>query len=81
MLPSVDAIVIDLPLFEMPNSFARSTRMLRTFPSTDISMFFIPSAGTPCRICLSIPPAKKSKCFQSVGATLQFTIARSGNLR
>ncbi len=55
MFPSVDAMVIDFPLFDIPNSFARSTLIVRTVPSTDISMFFIPTAGISSRICPSIP--------------------------
>jgi len=41
MLPSVEAMVIDLPDFEGPNSFEMSTFMVRMSPSSVISMFFI----------------------------------------
>lgn len=39
--PSVEAIVIDFPLFDSPNSLSRSTRMVRVFPSIVMSTFFI----------------------------------------
>ena len=41
MLPSVEAMVIDLPDFEGPNSFEMSTFMVRMSPSSVMSMFFI----------------------------------------
>jgi hypothetical protein len=40
-LPSVEAIIMVFPEEEGPNSFDRSTLIVRIFPSTDISTFFI----------------------------------------
>jgi len=40
-LPSVEAIMIVFPEEEGPNSFDRSTLIVRVFPSTVISTFFI----------------------------------------
>ena len=41
MLPSVDAMVIDLPDFDGPKSFERSTFRVRMSPSRVMSMFFM----------------------------------------
>jgi len=41
MLPSVEAIVSDFPDFDSPNSFDRSTVMVRVVPVTTISIFFM----------------------------------------
>jgi len=40
-LPSVEAMMIALPEAEGPNSFDRSTLIVRMFPSIDISTFFM----------------------------------------
>jgi len=41
MLPSVDATMMVLPDADGPNSFDRSTLIVRMFPATVISTFFI----------------------------------------
>jgi len=41
MLPSVDAMMMVLPDADGPNSFDRSTLIVRMFPATVISTFFI----------------------------------------
>ena len=41
MFPSVEAMMMVFPDDDGPNSFARSTLMVRMLPSTDISTFFI----------------------------------------
>lgn len=39
-LPSVLAMIVVLPEDDGPNSFVRSTRIVRTVPSTRMSTFF-----------------------------------------
>ena len=39
--PSVEAMIIVLPVEDGPNSFDRSTRIVSTVPSTVISTFFM----------------------------------------
>jgi len=41
MLPSVEAMMMVLPDADGPNSFDRSTLIVRIFPATVISTFFI----------------------------------------
>src|SRR6184192_3421618 len=43
MLPSVDATMMVLPEDDGPNSFDRSTLIVKMFPSTDIWTFFMRS--------------------------------------
>jgi len=41
ILPSVEAMMVVLPEADGPNSFVRSTLIVRMFPDTVISTFFI----------------------------------------
>jgi len=41
ILPSVEAMMVVLPEADGPNSFVRSTLIVRMFPATVISTFFI----------------------------------------
>src|SRR6266508_908841 len=45
--PSVDAMMVVLPEEDGPNSFDKSTRMMRMFPSTFISTFFMRASPGP----------------------------------